>query len=194
MIARLWTSYLSLLQARPVPTNMATAGVVGACGDVLAQCIESESEGSINTGRVLKVASWQVLTAGPLTYWFRFLDRTWPITAGASSFSNLLVVWKKVGTNQITAAPCNNFGFYSYCIAFKHTMAPDDQAQSISTDITQKLYKDGVSTTLNSCLVWGPAWTVNFLFLPPHTRVLFNSVGQLFWVAYLSSMGHKRDL
>jgi hypothetical protein len=178
-------------------TNIVTAGIVGGCGDVLAQCIDhsvSKNEESISPARVLKVASWQVMTAGPLTLWFRFLDRSWPISSSASPFSNLLVVWTKVGTNQVTAAPCNNFGFYSYCIAYKHVMASDEQTQSVGDEIAQKLRNDAVSTTINSCLVWGPAWTINFLFLPPHTRVLFNSVGQLFWVAYLSSIGHKRDI
>jgi hypothetical protein len=43
-----------------------------------------------------------------------------------------------------------------------------------------------------SVVVWGMAHTFNFLFLPPHTRVLFNSGVGVFWSAYLSIVGHQR--
>jgi hypothetical protein len=112
-----------------------------------------------------------------------------------STKKQLTVVAKKVMLNQCTAAPLNNSGFFSWVIAWKYaTGKQGEDVDGILHDISGKLKKDLPRTTLNSCLVWGAAWTINMLLLPPHTRVLFNSVGQVFWTAYLSVTGHRMDI
>jgi len=58
----------------------------------------------------------------------------------------------------------------------------------------RRLRRDLLRTQLTAFAVWGPAHAFNFSLLPPSTRVLFNSVGQVGWVAFLSFVGHKRNL
>ena len=123
----------------------------------------------------------------------KFLDTKWPLPPGAVGRDQCLTVAKKVCLNQCTAAPLNNAGFYSWVLMWQHiTDEQGDHSQGLLEDIGTKLTNDLPQTTVNSCLVWGTAWTINMLFLPPHTRVLFNSVGQVFWTAYLSFTGHRR--
>jgi hypothetical protein len=54
-----------------------------------------------------------------------------------------------------------------------------------------KLQNDFLETQQTSVCVWGCAQTINFLFLPTHTRVLFTSFVSVFWSAYLSFIGHR---
>ena len=195
----MWTRYVQLLQKYPVRTNVLTAGIVGFTGDLLSQNVESQVHADVvveeqqNLARALKVATWNAMVSGPLTHWFKFLDTKWPLPPGAVGRDQCLTVAKKVCLNQCTAAPLNNAGFYSWVLMWQHiTDEQGDHSQGLLEDIGTKLTNDLPQTTVNSCLVWGTAWTINMLFLPPHTRVLFNSVGQVFWTAYLSFTGHRR--
>lgn len=54
-----------------------------------------------------------------------------------------------------------------------------------------KLRHDFVPTTLRSCAFWAPMHVLNFLWVPPHFRVLFLSTGLVGWTAYLSIVGHR---
>lgn len=69
-------------------------------------------------------------------------------------------------------------------------------SSSTSTFMDQwmmKLQNDFMETQKTSVMVWGCAQTINFLFLPTHTRVLFTSFVSVFWSAYLSFIGHRRN-
>jgi hypothetical protein len=202
--------------ARPKTTNVVSAGIIGFGGDVVAQSLEQRASSSsvasprapISLARAGKVAVWTALFAGPFTVWFKFLDGRFPTpAAGAAALgTRLQSVACKVLCNQVVAAPINNGGFYAWIIACQAVdkqlagrgAAPpsgsEEAGETVTAQIATKLREDLPRTMANSVLVWGSAWTVSILYMPPHTRTLFNSVGQVFWVAYLSLIGHKRNV
>ena len=68
--------------------------------------------------------------------------------------------------------------------------------QQQSSGVLQQRLCDEVPSRLReaqktSVVVWGVAHTFNFMFLPPYTRVLFNSSVGVIWSAYLSIVGHR---
>lgn len=196
----MWSRYSHALKTYPVRTNVITAGIVGFTGDLLAQRLEDYANGievseQLSLGRSLKVASWNAMVSGPLAGWLKFLDAKWPLPPGPVAADAMAAVAKKVALNQVTAAPLNNGGFFSWVIGWRYMLNEQGPAaHGLWTDIYTKLANDMPRTTANSCLVWGTAWTINMVFLPPHTKVLFNSVGQVFWTAYLSLTGHRKDV
>lgn len=149
-----------------------------------------------DTERALKVALFQGLFSVGLTPYFRWLDNKFPTghAAGISLVARLRVLAPKVLVNQSLAAPINNSSFYAWVIAWRHARGLAEPGATLFDDVKRKLVADLPRTTMNSFMVWGTVHSFNFLFLPPHTRVLFNSVGQVVWVCYLSIVGHRASV
>eukprot|EP00039_Didymoeca_costata_P021846 m.345567 g.345567 ORF g.345567 m.345567 type:complete len:204 (+) comp26743_c0_seq1:266-877(+) len=200
-LRRLWGTYTGLLASHPLQTNTVSAGVIGFFGDCAAQAIEQRQTQSkslkIDWIRTWKVASWGFLAGGvPLFYWFRFLDRKFPLTAvGKRSQQDVINMLKKTAVNQIFAATLNNGGFYCWIVFCDRQLRPEKHENvTFKEEATHSLEKKMPPTMKRSFLLWGTAHLFNFWFLPPQYRVLFNSTGQVLWMTYLSITGHKRDI
>ena len=131
-----------------------------------------------------KVAGWTALFAGPFTIWFRRLDSRFPTAAAGAApvLERLRSVLTKVALNQAIASPANNAGFYAWVIATDAVLRPpsvDGPVDGTVAAIGRKLREDLPRTMVNSVVVWGTAWTVSIMYMPPHTRALFNTVGQV---------------
>ena len=125
------------------------------------------------------------------------LDSRFPTTLSKnlSLKSALKRVVPKVAANQCIAAPINNTFIYAYITTWDHyfnstSFEPKQQRLSLWGKIKSKWLLEMPTTTKYSFMIWGPVHTLNFIFLPTQTRVLFNSVGSTCWVAYLSIRGH----
>ncbi len=200
MILSLWRKYFQLLEKKPITTNLVTSFFVGFTGDVLAQKLESDKVKTLSDivyQRSTKVGIAFILSAVPFFYWYRMLDSRFPTTLSKnlSLKSALKRVVPKVAANQCIAAPINNTFIYAYITTWDHyfnstSFEPKQQRLSLWGKIKSKWLLEMPTTTKYSFMIWGPVHTLNFIFLPTQTRVLFNSVGSTCWVAYLSIRGH----
>jgi hypothetical protein len=213
-MSRAWSLYSKWLNSYPLQTNLVTSFFVGFFGDRLAQSFErvhdsEDRETAVHSKsnsiyRSVKVGTFFVCSSFPLFHWYRFLDVRFPTTVGKVPLKKAIRrVIPKVLSNQCIAAPVNNSFFYTFVICFDHifqdTHGPrvnlgGDNRPALTDTVKAKLTAEMPTTTRNSFCFFGPLHTMNFLFLPSHTRILFNSVAGVSWVCYLSIMGHKRDL
>ena len=170
---------------------------------MLAQKLENdkiETLSDIVYHRSMKVGIAFILSAVPFFYWYRMLDSRFPTTLSKnlSLKSALKRVVPKVAANQCVAAPINNTFIYAYITTWDHyfnltSFEPKQQRLSLWGKIKSKWLLEMPTTTKYSFMIWGPVHTLNFIFLPTQTRVLFNSVGSTCWVAYLSIRGMHAD-
>ena len=204
-MSRVWSLYSKWLELFPVQTNLVTSFFVGFFGDSLAQTFEKLHEDrnknklmDMSLYRSLKVGTFFVCSSYPLFHWYRFLDVRFPTTFGKVPLKTAIQrVVPKVLTNQCIAGPINNSFFYCYVIGFDylfHHTPNSTEKQPLADSIKAKLVAEMPTTTKNSFCLFGPLHTINFLFLPSQTRILFNSLAGVSWVCYLSIMGHKRNI
>ena len=176
-------------------TNVATTIVLTMFGDVAAQSIELKKDhnGNGNTRyldridwkRSATVTGYWTLTVPFRLYWFRWLDKTFVVSQTREGFLTLV---KKITFHLSTFAPTINSFFYGWIILCR---GADIDGKSLLQQWKEKLSNDLLETQKSSVKLWGVAHIFNFLFLPTHTRVLFNSVVSVFWTIYISLMGHR---
>ena len=192
--------YFSALKSKPIRTNLATSIVVTLFGDVGAQTIElrqrdfalgneKKSYGGylerIDWKRSAMVTGYWALTV-PLTLpWFRWLDKTFVVS---QTRAGLVTLVKKIGFHMFTYAPTVNAFFYGWLILCRN---PDKDGSTLLREWGEKLENDLVETHTTCVKFWSVAHVFNFLFLPNHTRVLFNSVFLVFWTGYVSLVVHR---
>jgi len=209
---RMWQRYLSALKVNPYTTNIATGAIVTFFGDILAQKVETKYVESENNGlrdssclnkrridweRNVTVSTYWGLSAIPTYFWFLWLDKCFPINK--ISYRSICILGKKLSTHLCIFSPIMNACFYGWLILKARNSAGYENRQSsfrssFWNEWKAKLKTDLLDTQKNSVMVWGAAQTFNFLFLLTHTRVLFNSVVSVFWTAYVSIVGHRKDV
>ena len=89
----------------------------------------------------------------------------------------------------------NNSFIYVYITTWDHYFAPHtfvNPNKHLWDKVKDKWLTEMPTTTKYSFMIWGPLHTLNFIFLPTQTRILFNSVGSTCWIAYLSIRGHSK--
>ena len=187
--------YFSALKSHPIRTNIATSIVVTMFGDVAAQSVELRKDQTRNSkvryldhidwSRSATVTGYWTLTVPFRLHWFRWLDRNFVVSQTREGFLTLV---KKITFHLSTFAPAINSFFYGWIILCRRE---DRDGKSILQQWKEKLKKDLLETQKSSVKLWGVAHIFNFLFLPTHTRVLFNSVVSVFWTIYISLMGHR---
>ncbi|KAJ1449336.1 hypothetical protein M885DRAFT_622642 [Pelagophyceae sp. CCMP2097] len=170
---RFWQSYVGLLRAYPLRTNVATAVVVGGCGDALAQRIEGTE---IDKKRMTRVSGWGVYMGSSSVVWYKFLDRFGGGVRGVAT---------KVLLNQVCMAPATNALFYLYAEAWK------DEA-GLFERYKKRMEVHFLPTMQQSIIAWVPIQTLNFAIVPLVLRPLFLNVAFVLWTANLSMRGHKR--
>ena len=212
----MWSRYLEALQKYPIRTNTATAFCINFLGDVLAQNIEhhtapttvTDNKTAIATSpksntmawdarRTWTVASFGMVSAGPSFYWFRWLDRTFPLKT-----KNREALWtlaKKLTVHLGLYAPAINASFYG-CVILKNRLLQEHDSlrkegqrwPTFWQEWYTKLERDLLDTQKNSVKIWGTAQSFNFWVLPTHLRVLFSNVVMVGWMTYLSVVGHQK--
>jgi len=169
-------------------------------GDVAAQGIElkrkdlaqgKESKAylayleRIDWKRSAMVSGYWTLTVPPTLVWFRWLDRTFVVS---QTRTGLITLVKKIAFHMTTYAPTVNSFFFGWLILCRGI---EKDGSMLLNEWKGKLEKDLWETWTTCVKFWSVAHVGNFLFLPSHTRVLFNSVFMVFWTTYVSSVGHR---
>ena len=200
----MWAAYVRYLKTAPIRTNVATAACVTAAGDGLAQQLEvrwspaphrdERPPCTLDPQRLTTVTAYWAASSPALFAWFRWLDDKFPTSPPLPRAARLVNLSKKLVVHQWSFVPLINGVFFTYlvCVGEATGSTPlscgqPGYAATVAATVPSQLWE----TQKTSVVVWGVAHTFNFLFLPTHTRVLFNSSVGVLWSAYMSTVGHR---
>ncbi|KAG6541468.1 hypothetical protein Mapa_017141 [Marchantia paleacea] len=156
-----WEKYLYALQKYPLRTKAITAGVLAGSSDMMAQKLGGAK--SLQFKRSFFMALYGLLYAGPFGHFFhKLMDN---IFAGRRDGKTLL---KKVLTEQLTSGPWNNFLFMCY-IGLVLERRPWSAVKA-------RLSTDYPSVQLNAWRFWPIVSLLNYRYVPPQLRVLFQNL------------------
>jgi len=172
----LWARYNALLDAQPLLTKALTSLTGFTVGDVLAQCFIEKDGKPYDIMRTIRMGSFGFLLHGTTGHFFYgFLDSRLPGTAPKT-------VATKVFIDQTMWNPifgCMFFGYLNLC-----------EGKSFQ-DYTNKLKADLKTAVMGSWVVWVPAHTINFAFVPPSQRLLYINTIQIGYNIFLSFLGNR---
>jgi protein Mpv17 len=193
----MWLRYQALMKSRPLLINMATAGGVMLIADTGAQYIEGTDapqahvrSPAIDTTRSFVMTTWNAFIFSPtFFFWFGFLDRCFP---GASPAN----VAKKVLVNQVLITIPINAGALGYSVAAENALHATIggrkwDMERVASEISTRWNGDLQRLFVGSACIWIPVNTLNFLFVPPHLRVLPTILVSCVWNTFLSLTAHR---
>jgi protein Mpv17 len=173
----IWSAYNSLLASRPILTKALTSLTGFTLGDVLAQKFV-EKDKAYDFARTARLASFGFLVHGPTGHFFYgFLDKMIPGTAART-------VATKVAIDQLAWNPCFGIMFFTYL-----GLA---EGKSFG-EIGQKINDSLATAVTGSWVVWIPAHTINFRFIPTEQRLLYINSIQIGYNVFLSVIGNRSN-
>lgn len=162
------------------PGTSVSAALIAAGGDVNCQYIitPSGSTFSWDSGRTFRFGFLGFVLIAPCThFWYGWLASTFPGTGA-------LAIAKRVAFDQLVYAPTFIPAFFMSVKLLEGT-----PLQQSADDLIAQ-FPDIYKTNL---LVWVPASSINFAFVPVKFMVLFGNVVGLFWNTYLSYVSNSVD-
>ncbi|KAJ1722087.1 hypothetical protein LPJ53_003456 [Coemansia erecta] len=186
----------------PLVTLSLTNGVMGATGDIVAQCLvprfQTFSDAQANPRDRPAYDPWRTLRFfaygcifGPVAYkWYSLLDRRFPLpmlVAGkasrAHSTAKALAVGKRMAADQVVFAPVAIATFF----AVMGTM------EGKSVDEVRSGLRDRYPQALaGNYVLWPAAQLINFSLVPLIYRVPFSSLVSIAWNTYLSIVNGRK--
>lgn len=166
-------SYNKALKKHPLTTKAVTSLVGFAIGDRIAQSMGGAH--SFDVFRFLRMSLYGVLIDGPVGhYFYKFLDtRVYPEDPKGTP-----AVLTKTAIDQLIWAPVMTCVF----LAFLTVLEGHPDSSHIMGVIQARL----VPIMLANFTVWPLAHLVNFRYVAPEQRILFNNVVAIAWTTYLS--------
>ena len=167
----LMKGYNSALQKHPVTTKALTSLFGFAIGDYIAQSFASS--GSFDPFRFLRMSLYGVLIDGPIGhYFYQFLDtKIYPEDPKCTK-----AVLTKTSVDQLIWAPVMTVVFLTFLTTL------EGRPEAALDVVHQKL----VPILIANFSVWPIAHLINFRFVPPEQRILFNNIVAIAWTTYLS--------
>jgi len=171
----LWSSYCNALKTHPLQTRALTSGMVLGLADYTCQKMEGKEE--INLRRMGSMAATGLVLVGPsLHYWYGFLGRV------VGEASTVRVVATKLAMDQAFFAP----------LMFGSIMTSANLINGKPLDQSMDKLKSEFGTVMQrSWCVWPLATSINFGFVPPPYRVLFNNSVSFCWNTFLSYVNNR---
>ena len=190
----MWQSYQRLIKQKPLLTASATGWIVMFFGDLIAQTIQINTNLELveyDFRRTFCMGSWSgAIMAPTFLLWFKKLDRIFP---GNSLRSATL----KVLSNHIVIAVPFNALALAYTVTSENLLAfaldenvSFDMKKNVN-EIEHRCKSDLLKLFIASSVVWIPVNMCNFLFCPPHLRVLPTIFTSLAWNTFLSHTAHE---
>ncbi|KDN41878.1 protein SYM1 [Tilletiaria anomala UBC 951] len=161
-----------------LPRQCATAGVLFATGDVIAQQAVERKGKQHDIYRTLRLGAYGGLIFAPIaSTWFgKVLER---VNTGSKAGN----VVTKVALDQSVAAPVFTAVFFS---------ATTIMAGGSQGDVKQKLNESWWTTLKTGWMLWTPVQVINMAFVPVQQRLLFVNVVNLGWNTFLSLMSGSK--
>lgn len=158
-------------------TNVGVSATLSCTGDILQQHYEvvSKKERKWDKARTFRMTVSGIAVGVVCHYWYRFLDQRYPGRA-------LKTVLKKVLIDQMVLSPC-------YITVFFATTSymEEHSWEDFKKELLQKWWR----LYLAEWIVWPPAQVVNFYFLPPKYRVLYDNTISLGYDIYTSYVKYE---
>ncbi|KAL5780122.1 hypothetical protein ACOSQ2_010859 [Xanthoceras sorbifolium] len=165
--------YLAKLHSHPLITKSITSSLIYVAADLTSQMITSESSGSIDSIRTLRMAAYGMLILGPTQHlWFNSMSKVLPQR-------DTLTTLKKLFMGQAIFGPFITSIFFSYNAAL--------QGES-GAEIVARLKRDLLPTLVNGLLYWPICDFVTYKFIPVQLQPLVNSSCSYVWTIYLTYM------
>ena len=178
-LASLRTWYGRQLTERPLITKVLTAGVVFSTGDLLSQ--KALSSDRINFKRTAYFAAMGMCYYAPLLHWnfSIMLPKIAPITPGCNM---TVITLKKLAFDQFIFAPVITAGFFPLINLL--------EGRGLEAGISA-LKEKYMSTMAFNMMLWLPAASLNFYFVPIPYQVLFVNLVSVGYNCMLSSIHNK---
>mmetsp|Transcript_5644 Transcript_5644/g.12371 ORF Transcript_5644/g.12371 Transcript_5644/m.12371 type:complete len:192 (+) Transcript_5644:63-638(+) len=165
----------------PRATNLITGALVMAVGDCVVQ-LTVEKASAVEPRRTAVCSSFNALISVPLGMWYGMLERRWPGVAA-------LNLTRKVIVNQLLSSSLIPTGFLTWT-SMGEAVLDGRGVNAACLDAVESLRKNGAASVIQSFMVWGPANTISFLFIPLQLRIAFMSSLGVAWGGYLSYLAH----
>jgi peroxisomal membrane protein 2 len=181
--------YSRQIDAYPLLVKCVSAGLVAAVGDVCSQMILKGGENSKNPNatlvervewdRTARFVFMNVFMVGPtLHYWYRWLGIRFPGTGMGS-------VAKRVFVDEFIFTPL-------YYPVFLTLLWKLEHGEKLSfTKIGSMLWAEMPTLILAEWIIYVPAQSLNFRYVPGKFQVLFSNVVGIVWNGYLSWTADK---
>jgi protein Mpv17 len=171
-------------KSHPKISNSITGFVAFASGDLIAQSLESQSQGvafnksEINLKLIFQVGCLGIFINGfVLHYWFRILDRVM-----GKAMGNMWAVTGKALADQLFFAPVAILLFFST----KALQNLEGDMSGLAAAVYSKMERDFLTTYLADWSMWPAVNMINFRFIPISYRPTFVGFAQLIWQTYMS--------
>ncbi|GAB4850869.1 hypothetical protein Ancab_030170 [Ancistrocladus abbreviatus] len=171
IVSEAWKKYLLQLQVHPLRTKAITAGVLAGCSDFTAQRVSGVKK--LHFRRLFLIMLYGLLYSGPFGHFFhKLMDRIFEGKKGNTT------VAMKVIVEQLSASPWNTILFMTY-----YGLIVEGRPWPL---VKNKLQRDYPSIQLTAWRFWPIVNWVNYQYMPPQLRVLFDSFIAACWGIFLN--------
>eukprot|EP00889_Picochlorum_renovo_P005286 jgi/Picre1/32316/NNA_007662.t1 len=162
---RVWTSYLQILEKKPVQTKISTSIAAAFLGDTIAQRLSKRKEDvkwRPDWGRTARLCAFNGAMGLFGHYYYAILDKTVVIGTAKSA----VTVLAKVGIDQFIFAPVCTMLFYLFKVS----------TEGRPSEFIGEMQAKYVPTLVAGWKLWPAAHVVNFLFIPNQHRILYTNI------------------
>lgn len=161
-------------------TNVGISASLSCAGDIIQQHynIVNTGQNTWDKARTFRMTVSGVAIGVVCHYWYGFLDRKYPGRA-------LKTVIKKVVIDQLVCSPVYITIFFATTCYME-----ERKLEEFKQELMQKWWR----LYLAEWVIWPPAQVVNFYFLPPRYRVLYDNTISLGYDVYTSYVKHEIPL
>lgn len=161
-------------------TNVGISATLSCAGDIIQQNYEIVKTGkrTWDKARTFRMTVSGVAIGVVCHYWYGFLDKKYPGRA-------LKTVLKKVVIDQLVCSPVYITIFFATTCYMEERKWED-----FKEELMQKWWR----LYLAEWVIWPPAQILNFYFLPPRYRVLYDNAISLGYDVYTSYVKHEIPL
>lgn len=190
--------YSRQLTARPVVTNAVSAIVLFGVGDVAAQAIERRDAGAAKAAkedpsapaprrhydplRTARASFYGGLVFSPIVtkWWYPFLQSV------KSPAGPIPTAIRRVALDQLVFAPVAGVPLYFSVMTLLEGGS--------TADVQAKLANNYWPTMLANWYVWPAVQFANFLWVPPHLRILLVNGVSIAWNTFLSLQNARKRI
>jgi len=194
-LSRTWKDYVVLLEEKPIRTKMATAAVLSALGDFIAQTLDATVT-SFSPRRMLVLVAVNIVYFAPgLHYWYKFFDFV-VVKQLKLKVGTMKAVLAYLSLDMLVNAPVTLVGFFGVftvinAISEVAIGVPFPSLGALAATVGAKMESSYASTLIANWQVWTVPQLFNFALVPPPLRVPFANVVAVLWSAILSTIVHK---
>lgn len=192
--AKQWKAYLGLLETRPIPTKMATAALLSAFGDALAQTLD-RSVVTFSVRRLLVLVTINIVYFAPVLHlWYNLFDKI--VAKLKLKQGSWHATFTYLALDQLVNAPLTIFGFFAVftlisAISEACVGVPMPGLGALGMTLSDKVKLEYTNVLVANWKVWVGPQILNFSVVPPMLRVAFANVVAIAWNAILSIIANR---